>query len=266
MERAAALVDEVAGVPAGDDDDLESQRWSYEADLLLAERAKNRPRPGDLVDVALPDHLSVSHLVAMRHDPAGLARQLRRPMPQRPDVYARRGTAFHRWLEQRFGGDRLFDLDELPGAGDDDAAPDEALEELKATFLASAWADRSPIDVEVPFATSIGGVVVRGRMDAVFAGPDGTYEVVDWKTGRKPYGRSARDAAIQLGAYRLAWAELSGVPVDKVSAAFYYVRDDVTVRPADMVDAAGLNALVADLPQQDNDLDASEDQPPASAD
>ena len=42
----------------------------------------------------------------------------------RPDPYARRGTAFHRWLEQRFGADQLLDLDELPGAGDENAAAD----------------------------------------------------------------------------------------------------------------------------------------------
>ena len=136
-------------------------------------------------------------------------------MPQRPDAYARRGTAFHRWLEQRFGTDRLFDLDELPGAGDEDAAPDEALAELQAIFLASEWANRTPIEVEVPFATSIAGVVIRGRMDAVFADArGGGYDVVDWKTGRRPIGQAARDAAVQLGAYRLAWAELAGVPVE----------------------------------------------------
>ncbi len=196
----------------------------------------------------MPDQLSVSHLVAMRHDPAALARSLRRPMPQRPDVHARRGTAFHQWLEQRFGTDRLFDLDELPGAGDADAAPDAALAELKATFLAGEWANRTPIEVEVPFATTIAGVVIRGRMDAVFAAPSGRYDVVDWKTGRRPSGRAAQDAAVQLGAYRLAWAELAGVPVDKVSAAFYYVRDDATVRPVDLIDRAGLVALVGGLP------------------
>ena len=56
--------------------------------------------------------------------PAGCAGRCR----ERPDPYARRGTAFHRWLEQRFGADQLLDLDELPGAGDEDAAADEALD------------------------------------------------------------------------------------------------------------------------------------------
>jgi DNA helicase-2/ATP-dependent DNA helicase PcrA len=32
--------------------------------------------------------------------------------------------------------------------------------------------------------------------------------------------------------------------VTDVRAAFYYVRDDVTVRPADLLDKAGLAALI----------------------
>ena len=36
---------------------------------------------------------------------------------------------------------------------------------------ASAWAARTPVDVEVPFEMVIGGTIVRGRIDAVFADP-----------------------------------------------------------------------------------------------
>ena len=43
-------------------------------------------------------------------------------------------------------------------------------------------------------------------------------------------------------------AALAGVPVDKVRAAFYYVRDDATVRPADLLDEAGLAALIESIP------------------
>ena len=58
---------------------------------------------------------------------------------------------------------------------------------------------------------AIGSRVVRGRIDAVFAEPDGGTTVVDWKTGERPRGaEAARQAAIQLGVYRLAWAALSG--------------------------------------------------------
>ncbi|WP_406041112.1 ATP-dependent helicase [Micromonospora sp. NBC_00898] len=229
-------------------DDPEVARWRREADLLLAERAELLRR-ADAVEVELPGHLSVTQLVALRSDPGALARALRRPMPTEPNPYARRGTAFHTWLEQRFGADRLLDVDELPGAADDDAAPDEALAELQERFLASEWADRVPLEVEVPFATAIAGVVVRGRMDAVFARPGGRFDVVDWKTGRRPAGREAEVAAVQLAVYRLAWAELAGVPVERVGAAFHYVRDGVTVRPADLLDADGLTALIAGVPE-----------------
>jgi DNA helicase-2/ATP-dependent DNA helicase PcrA len=200
--------------------------------------------------VALPPHLSVSQLVVLRRDPQALARTLRRPLPQRPAPHARRGTAFHVWLEQRFGAARLIDIDELPGAADDDAAADEALAELQEAFLTGEWADRTPVDVEVPFATTIAGVVVRGRMDAVFADPGDRFDVIDWKTGRRPTGAEAEAAAVQLSAYRIAWATLAGVPVSRVRAGFHYVREQVTVRPVDLMDAASLAALITEIPEE----------------
>jgi DNA helicase-2/ATP-dependent DNA helicase PcrA len=169
-------------------------------------------------------------------------------MPRPPAPYARRGTAFHAWLEGRWGQQRLLDPDELPGAADEGAAEDAQLEALRESFEASEWAAREPFDIEVPFETIIGDRLVRGRMDAVFRSGDDRYEVVDWKTGRPPSGDDARFAAVQLAAYRLAWSELAGVPVGQVSAAFHYVRDNLTVRPADLLDAGGLNALLDTIP------------------
>ncbi len=245
LEHVASLVRESAG--ASSSDDPVARRWEYEASLLLAERERLTPEPGAPVDVALPGHLSVSQLVALRRDPQRLARTLRRPLPSRPDPYARRGTAFHHWLEQRFNASRLLDLDDLPGAADETAAPDDALADLQARFEASEWADRVPHDVEVPFATVIAGVVIRGRMDAVFRSGS-RFEVVDWKTGGRPGGPDAASAAVQLAAYRLAWASLAGVPVEQVSAAFFYVRDGETVRPADLLDEQALISLITELP------------------
>jgi len=220
-------------------------QWTTEADLLLAERDELARRAA-LTEVAVPDHLSVSQLVALKKDPSTLARMLRRPLPSAPDPYARRGTAFHRWLEERYGAATLFDLDDT--LFDEEEAPDSELAALKAAFEASVWADRVPVEVETPFILELAGVVIRGRMDAVFASVDGGYEVVDWKTGKPPRGAAAQAAAVQLAAYRLAWASLKDVPVQTVSAAFHYVKDNLTVRPADLLSPDELTALITDLP------------------
>ncbi|WP_229686101.1 ATP-dependent helicase [Longimycelium tulufanense] len=226
------------------DDDPEG--WARDVEVLLAERAAAATRREH---VALPGQLSVSQLVELAADPDALARRLRRPLPFPPNPLARRGTAFHTWLEQRFSAGRLLDLDELPGAADADFAPDEHLEQLQDAFLASAWAERMPREVEVPFETEIDGIAVRGRMDAVFADPDGGWTVVDWKTGAVPDAERLPAVAVQLAAYRLAWTALSGSPLEKVRAAFHYVRQNRTLRPADLLDADGLRTLLRSVPQ-----------------
>ncbi|WP_346619929.1 ATP-dependent DNA helicase [Blastococcus montanus] len=246
LTAAAQLVEGAAPHPLGPDislgeaDDLVAA-WVRDADLLLRERAV---AASPTVDVPLPSHLSVSALVTLRRDPAELARRLRRPMPAAPAPQARRGTAFHAWLEERFGAARLVDLDELPGSGDEFAAPDDQLEELRAAFLASEWADRQPVEVEVPFETPLGPLTLRGRIDAVFQREDGGYEVIDWKTGPPPSGGELAAAGVQLAAYRLGWSRLTGVPVERVSAGFHHVAAKETIRPVDLLDEAGLLALV----------------------
>jgi len=227
--------------------------WTRDTDLLLAER--DRRRGDGTVRVALPRRLSVSSLVALARDPAELARQVRRPMPRPPAPQARRGTAFHRWLEERYGQQQLIDTADLLGAADDGSAEaaDAELTELRRCFEASSWADRWPREVEVPFETLIGDRLVRGRIDAVFAdAPGGGFDVVDWKTGRPPgLADERRAVAVQLAAYRLAWAALAGVGVDQVRAAFHYVRQDLTVSPADLLGEAGLTALIDQVPAAD---------------
>jgi DNA helicase-2/ATP-dependent DNA helicase PcrA len=248
----------VAGGPAGgtlsEEDQALVAAWDTDTGLLLAEREEWRAEAG--AAVWLPPRLSVSALVMMARDPAELARQIRRPMPRPPAPQARRGTAFHRWLEERFSQQRLIDPGDLLGAADDPAAGDPAdgdandLAALRELFESGEWGNRWPVEVEVPFETLIAGRPVRGRIDAVFGdAPEGGFDVVDWKTGQPP-GSAAehRAVAVQLAAYRLAWAQLAGVPADQVRAAFYYVRRDLTLRPADLLDEAGLAALIEQIP------------------
>ena len=263
---AGALVDEAiaaASAPASatskasagadrlsDADQALIAAWSRDTSLLLAEREQRRGE--QVTSVVLPQRIPVSSLVTIARDPAEYAQQVRRPMPRPPAPHAHRGTAFHRWLEERFGPQRLLDPGDLPGAADDEPGEvaDPELTALMQRFEAGEWAGRWPSEVEVPFETLIGGRLVRGRIDAVFAdSPGGGFDVVDWKTGRQPRSAAeSRAAAVQLAAYRIAWAGLAGVSVGQVRAAFYYVRDDVTVRPADLLDLAGLTALIEDIP------------------
>ncbi|EUA06811.1 PD-(D/E)XK nuclease superfamily protein [Mycobacterium xenopi 4042] len=99
----------------------------------------------------------------------------------------------------------------------------------------------------MPFEMALGDTVVRGRIDAVFADPDGGATVVDWKTGEPPEGPQAiGHAAVQLAVYRLAWAALQGCPESVVRAAFYYVRSGVTVVPDALPGPDELAALVSD--------------------
>lgn len=227
-------------------------QWRRDVETLLAER--RAAQVGNVRDVELPPRLSVSQLVNLGEDPAEFARRLARPLPLRPAPLARRGTAFHLWLERRWQGERLLDVADLPGAADETAVVDTDLRVLQEAFAASVWADRTPHEVEVPFEMVIGGVAVRGRMDAVFEEPAGPgrerrWLVVDWKTGAVPHGEHARAAAVQLAAYRLAWQQMistDAAPVElaEVGAAFHYVASNTTVAPSNVLDAAGLRELI----------------------
>ncbi|GAA2332689.1 ATP-dependent DNA helicase [Saccharopolyspora halophila] len=234
----------MANPPQPDENDPDG--WSRDVDVLLAERAAAAQRREQ---VRLPEHLSVSQLVELAGDTDGLARRLRRPLPFPPNPMTRRGTAFHAWLEHRFTSSALLDFDDLPGAADESAPVHADLAELQEAFLKGSWADRTPHRVEVPFETQVEGIVLRGRMDAVFADEDGGWTVVDWKTGSVPGGDQIPSLSVQLAAYRIAWAELSGTPLERVRAAFHYVRDDYTLRPADLRDGDGLRELITAVPK-----------------
>jgi DNA helicase-2/ATP-dependent DNA helicase PcrA len=245
LRQAAAAVVRAAD-PAAPDPELdmvEAARvadWDAEIDRLLAEaRADHGPH----VVVRRPDSLSATALSRLRDDPHGFARELARPMPRPPSSAARFGTRFHAWVEARFGQQDLFDPDELPGRADADLTDDADLAEVVAAFEAGPFADRPPYRVEAPFALVLAGQVVRGRIDAVYqeTGPDGVVRwlLVDWKTGR-----AATADPLQLGIYRLAWAELHGVPLEHVRAAFVHVRTGEVVEPTDLPDRPALEALV----------------------
>lgn len=237
----AAMAAGASPVPTGEAD---VDGWAADVDVLLVERAQALARPAAVV----PPQLSVSALVDIGRDREGALRRLQRRLPMRPDPHALLGTAFHDWVQRFFHADRLFDLEDLPGAVDGELGLLEAerLAELQSAFAVSPWAARTPMEVEVPFDMIVGGIVVRGRIDAVFADDDGGVTVVDWKTGDPPSNPEAlQQNAIQLAVYRLAWAATSGVAPESVRAAFHYVRSGRTVVPETLPDATELAGLLA---------------------
>ncbi len=202
--------------------------------ILLAERQEtNKTRE----DVAFPEHISVSGIVDVHRDRQAYAIARRRPIPREPSVASRRGTTFHLWVEKFYGMSTLFDIDDMPSADEDYIADDTALEALQKTFEHSQWASMRPIALERDIDIVVAGVAVRARIDAVFEDPDkpGSVIVVDWKTGSAPRDTDEkRSRELQLALYRIAWSELSGLPLHEVSAAFYYVANDTTVRPTNL--------------------------------
>ncbi len=247
LVRAAAAGEDAADLVAEAEIAEAASEWDTEVERLVAER--ERTAPGRPVEVQLPEHLSVSQLVMLRRDAAALAQAIRRPVPRPPAPLARRGTLFHAWLESLWGSPRLVDVDELPGSADEGAHHDHELADLQRAFLSSEWAARTPVEVEPPFELLVAGVLVRGRADAVFSTPDGGLDVVDWKTGRPPSGAEEESVrAVQLAVYRLAFARLRGVPLERVGAAFHYVRYGRTLRPVDLLEEAELEELVRSVP------------------
>ncbi len=220
QDGVAALADEVVRAvadppPARPDDPL----LQAVADLA----ADHREPAGEP-----PDLLSVSGVVAWLRDPAAAAAAAQRPMPRRPSRAAARGTAFHRWVENRLGQQTLFDLD--PSG-----------EEFAQLLQRTEYADRTPHAVEQPFVIDVGGVVVTGRIDAVFRvtdDPDHEWEVVDWKTGR------GGDPA-QLAVYREAWARLVSCDPVRVRATFVHLADGSHTRFADLPPAREVVEQVA---------------------
>jgi DNA helicase-2/ATP-dependent DNA helicase PcrA len=68
-------------------------------------------------------------------------------------------------------------------------------------------------------------------LDAVFKIGD-RYEIVDWKTGSAPKGKSDQESmTLQLALYRFAYSELRSIPIGKIDLSFYFVSDNFEFAP-----------------------------------
>ncbi|QGN35370.1 AAA family ATPase [Microlunatus sp. Gsoil 973] len=246
------------------DDEETVAAWDADIDRLLAESLAARR---GAASVALPESMSATELIKLRADATGLATDLARPMPRRPSRRQRFGTRFHQWIERRLGPrmlgqPQLVDPDELADRADLDVDGEAEFRELCEQFASGLFGDSQPYALEAPFTLVLRGRVIRGRIDAVYrlddhagddhAGTDhdGTehgprFRIVDWKTSR-----GERHDPLQLAIYRVAWAGLTGVPLDRVDAVFYSVPEDRVIRPDRLADQDELDRILTAVPER----------------
>ena len=84
----------------------------------------------------------------------------------------------------------------------------------------------SPVWFERSFSFRIGPHLLRGRVDRVDRHPDGSYELIDYKTGRARTPSQLKDD-IQLSLYQLGARE--SWKLDSARQSYYYVLDDERV-------------------------------------
>ncbi|MFC4241869.1 UvrD-helicase domain-containing protein [Gryllotalpicola reticulitermitis] len=209
--------------------------WRGELELLLREAAERRRGAAELERP--PVRVPASRYKDFVSDPVGTLAALQRPMPERPYKATRIGTLFHGWVERRAGvlgqseviDSAEFELDELTPENEADVS---RLAELKATFERSRWAGQRPLEVELEIHAPLAGRVFVCKLDAVYPLPDGRVEIVDWKTGKAPADPDDLERKqFQLALYRHAYATWKGIPPESIDAVFYFVADDLVIRP-----------------------------------
>ncbi|MEP7060051.1 MAG: PD-(D/E)XK nuclease family protein, partial [Actinomycetota bacterium] len=217
------------------------------ANRSLATHLVDREATDDGAVVGTPTRVSVGGVVDFARCPKRFYWTSVRPLPRFSGPAARRGTEVHRWIELRSAGQTT-----LIESG---AAPDLTTYEvsgepgkvarLQEAFLASRFADRTPLFAERAFLLRLEGFTVSGRIDAIYgADMDAPWEVVDWKTGRKPADDDVV-AGLQLDLYGLACVEIWRKRPEDVKLTYLYLAGpDEVSRP--MLDPQAVRERVLD--------------------
>ncbi|MGZ4430488.1 MAG: UvrD-helicase domain-containing protein, partial [Gaiellales bacterium] len=150
------------------------------------------------------------------------------------------GDAVHLLLERDDGRWR----DRYPHAtAEDEARIERMLAGWRGSSLAERLAGLGELQVELPFAFDVDGVLIRGRFDVFHRDSAGHALVVDYKTNllgeRTPDELVERSYGHQVSIYALA-ALLGGAPAVEVVYAFLDAADSVAVRRFEAADIDGL--------------------------
>ena len=173
----------------------------------------------------VPQTLSVSALTTYAQCPKRFYWSSVRPLPRFSGPAARIGTEIHGWIERRARGQgQLLEVDDAPDLTDEELTGDPGvMERLRQAFLDSRFAGLTPLFAERAFLLRLAGFAVGGRIDAIFGVPDGPWEVVDWKTGRKP-DEGDPLAGLQLDLYGLACVEVWRKSPEDLTLTYLYLK------------------------------------------
>ena len=217
LEQAANQVIEAAhSIEKLEPGDLASSQIHREIDLLLAEHDDRIKRLGE---VSLPVRIPASKFKEFVSDVSAQAKRYLRPVPSEPYRATQLGTMFHAWVEE-------FMISETDG-------PSTSLSGLTEIFKSSRFKGLAPEDVEIEINLTRGENTFVCKLDAVFFDAEtGIYEIVDWKTGSAPENKDQEAQMIlQLALYRFAYSELKGIPLDQIKVCFYFVKDNLELKP-----------------------------------
>jgi superfamily I DNA/RNA helicase/RecB family exonuclease len=160
-------------------------------------------------------------------------------IPQEPTLNQRFGILVHQVLERFHAGGGSRTLAELLGLldagwrrggfGDSDEERqlrEKATHALMRYFRRFQSEEAEPVWFERPFSFSLGPHRISGRVDRIDRLPDGSYELIDYKTGR-PKTPAQLQEDVQLSLYavgaREAWE------LEATHQAYWYVLDDEKV-------------------------------------
>jgi RecB family exonuclease len=142
--------------------------------------------------------------------------------------------------------DRSWDTQGFPTAEDERRFKRAAKRILTDFFHDASKAYRPPLGVELKFDIVIEGIPFTGRIDLVEQLPDGTLEVLDYKSGEDEWDEKKVRANVQLGIYQMAVEAKYGKVVSRIT--IYHLRSRTRVTAPAYTDEmkAGLRrAIVA---------------------
>lgn len=106
-----------------------------------------------------------------------------------------------------------------------------AREVLENFYCRNIPAFRLPVAVEQRFEIPMGGYLLTGVIDRVDRHPDGSYEVIDYKTNRRLPELNRLREDLQLPIYQMASRELWGITPSKLTFYYLLMNQKFTTRP-----------------------------------